>query len=161
MRCFPYFDDESEYLCQKYGLSEGRWHMCISGENTLKVLERARYDYQVNKDKTLRNICRASKLDCFGTTGITKFVCSIAGMVSNEVIEKSLLLTSSNPSRLTGSVAAATVLTILEMGMERGSFLLSKSKINLEVMKKLLNIGTEIRVSIRDNIGSDEIEGEI
>lgn len=61
----------------------------------------------------------------------------------------------------TGSVAAATVLTILEMGMERGSFLLSKSKINLEVMKKLLNIGTEIRVSIRDNIGSDEIEGEI
>lgn len=110
MRCFPYFDDESEYLCQKYGLSEGRWHMCISGENTLKVLERARYDYQVNKDKTLRNICRASKLDCFGTTGITKFVCSIAGMVSNEVIEKSLLLTSSNPSRLTGSVAAATVL---------------------------------------------------
>lgn len=40
-------------------------------------------------------------------------------------------------------------------------FLLSKSKINLEVMKKLLNIGTEIRVSIRDNIGSDEIEGEI
>lgn len=82
-------------------------------------------------------------------------------MVSNEVIEKSLLLTSSNPSRLTGSVAAATVLTILEMGMERGSFLLSKSKINLEVMKKLLNIGTEIRVSIRDNIGSDEIEGEI
>lgn len=39
-----------------------------------KVLERARYDYQVNKDKTLRNICRASKLDCFGTTGITKFV---------------------------------------------------------------------------------------
>ena len=77
MRCFPYFDDESEYLCQKYGLSEGRWHMCISGENTLKVLERARYDYQVNKDKTLRNICRASKLDCFGTTGITKFVCSI------------------------------------------------------------------------------------
>lgn len=74
MRCFPYFDDESEYLCQKYGLSEGRWHMCISGENTLKVLERARYDYQVNKDKTLRNICRASKLDCFGTTGITKFV---------------------------------------------------------------------------------------
>lgn len=80
MRCFPYFDDESEYLCQKYGLSEGRWHMCISGENTLKVLERARYDYQVNKDKTLRNICRASKLDCFGTTGITKFVCSIAGM---------------------------------------------------------------------------------
>lgn len=45
--------------------------------------------------------------------------------------------------------------------MERGSFLLSKSKINLEVMKKLLNIGTEIRVSIRDNIGSDEIEGEI
>lgn len=130
MRCFPYFDDESEYLCQKYGLSEGRWHMCISGENTLKVLERARYDYQVNKDKTLRNICRASKLDCFGTTGITKFVCSIAGMVSNEVIEKSLLLTSSNPSRLTGSVAAATVLTILEMGMERGSFLLSKSKIN-------------------------------
>ena len=161
MRCFPYFDDESEYLCQKYGLSEGRWHMCISGENTLKVLERARYDYQVNKDKTLRNICRASKMDCFGTTGITKFVCSIAGMVSNEVIEKSLLLTSSNPSRLTGSVAAATVLTILEMGMERGSFLLSKSKINLEVMKKLLNIGTEIRVSIRDNIGSDEIEGEI
>lgn len=71
MRCFPYFDDESEYLCQKYGLSEGRWHMCISGENTLKVLERARYDYQVNKDKTLRNICRASKLDCFGTTGIS------------------------------------------------------------------------------------------
>lgn len=70
-------------------------------------------------------------------------------------------ITSSNPSRLTGSVAAATVLTILEMGMERGSFLLSKSKINLEVMKKLLNIGTEIRVSIRDNIGSDEIEGEI
>lgn len=158
MRCFPYFDDESEYLCQKYGLSEGRWHMCISGENTLKVLERARYDYQVNKDKTLRNICRASKLDCFGTTGITKFVCSIAGMVSNEVIEKSLLLTSSNPSRLTGSVAAATVLTILEMGMERGSFLLSKSKINLEVMKKLLNIGTEIRVSIRDNIGKDIVK---
>lgn len=155
------YDYEKVTLCQKYGLSEGRWHMCISGENTLKVLERARYDYQVNKDKTLRNICRASKLDCFGTTGITKFVCSIAGMVSNEVIEKSLLLTSSNPSRLTGSVAAATVLTILEMGMERGSFLLSKSKINLEVMKKLLNIGTEIRVSIRDNIGSDEIEGEI
>lgn len=93
--------------------------------------------------------------------GKIKSGCSIAGMVSNEVIEKSLLLTSSNPSRLTGSVAAATVLTILEMGMERGSFLLSKSKINLEVMKKLLNIGTEIRVSIRDNIGSDEIEGEI
>lgn len=83
MRCFPYFDDESEYLCQKYGLSEGRWHMCISGENTLKVLERARYDYQVNKDKTLRNICRASKLDCFGTTGITKFVYEVCS--SNEV----------------------------------------------------------------------------
>lgn len=101
MRCFPYFDDESEYLCQKYGLSEGRWHMCISGENTLKVLERARYDYQVNKDKTLRNICRASKLDCFGTTGITKFVCSIAGMCLEEIYSsiQSVVLITPMPVR--------------------------------------------------------------
>lgn len=161
MKSFPYFDDESEYLCEKYDLSEGRWHMCIYGENTLKVLERARYDYQINQDKTLQRICRASKLDCFGTTNMTKFICNIVGVVSNNVIEKSLLLTCNNPSRLTGNVAAATVLTILEMGMEKGNYLLSKSKINLEVMKNLLITGADIRISICDNAESVEIEGEV
>lgn len=161
MKCFPYFDDESEYLCNKYSISEGRWHMCISGEQTLKVLERARYDYQSDPNRTLQRICRASKLDCFGTISTTKLICSMKGIIANRVVEKLLVLSCNNPSKLTGSVAAATVLTIMESKIDNGSSFLSRSKINLKVLQKLLFINPEIKMRIRNNMENDEIEGEV
>lgn len=161
---FPYFDKESELISRKFQLDEGRWHMCIAGEHTLKVMDRARFDYKNNKEKTLNDICIASKLDCFGATSYARFVCGIEGIISNKKLKKNLILECKNPSRLTGSVAAATILLCVEHKMERGSYFLSESKNNLDIIEKLLQINDEIRIrGIYDHEKDEEIiiEGEI
>lgn len=162
MKYFPYFDEESQYVSNKLHLREGRWHMCIHGEHTIKKLERVRFDYAKDPEKAIADICQASKLDCFGIQKRAAFVCNMEGMCGTELQKKTLILTCEDSSKLTGSVAAVTALLVWEQEMEKGQYLLCEAKQNCKVVEKLLKVNEEVRMEIiNDDEQSLEVEGEI
>lgn len=161
VKFFPYFDKEALCISQELQLKEGRWNMGIFGSRTIKILERVRYDYQANPQKTIEDICVANKLDCFGVKAMTKFVCQISGTVRGIKTEKTIILTCAEPAVLTGSVAAATVLVAKESKRQEGVSLLSDSVIRIKVFQKLLEINPSISIKIIDGLHAEEFEGEI
>jgi len=157
-KSFPYFDEESAAVVQKIGFKEARFQMCLGGERTLRVLDSARSQYKQNPEKTIEDICRSTQLDCFGKSENAIFVCNIDGSANGNTCQKQLLISGPAPSQLTGSVAGATTITILEKELPRQEFLLGETDLSNDIINKLSNIKS---FSCTTKNVSDEIEGEI
>ena len=150
-KAFPYFDEESAAVVQKIGFREARFQMCLGGERTLRTLDSARSQYKQNPEKTIEEICRWKSENAI-------FVCNIDGTANGADCQKQLIISGLAPSQLTGSVAGATVITVLEKELPHQEFLLGETDLSNDIINKLSNIKSFSCVT--KNV-SDEIEGEI
>lgn len=157
---FPYFDAESRSVAEKLHLSEGRWHMCICGERTLKVLESARFRYRQNPEKTLDDLLAANRLDSFGADEKVAYLCQMEGKIRGETVSRTLSLSGISSEALTGKVSAIAAMEVLSHRQRGGRLLLGESSFAKAIVEKLLNAESSLKCRVQENSES-LVEGEI
>lgn len=159
-KSFPYFDEEADAITRKLHLSESRFQMCVNGKRTIDSMNSARFLYKQDPQKTIENLCLASKLDSFGISENTFFLCIMDGKKENRSVKKELLIYGLAPARATGTTAAAAVLCIAERNKTGFVQLLGESDY-AEPIIKLLKENEPQMVLMTKNLNVSEVEGEI
>lgn len=106
---FPYFDEESEIVAQKINPKEAKWYIALGGKHIKAAIDRSCILFNVDKDKAIRELVQASKLDAMKKKYYVIYFVEIYGvdLDGNESV-KTLVLKCNNPTELTGGVAGIT-----------------------------------------------------
>jgi DNA polymerase III delta prime subunit len=164
IKMFPFFDEESKYVAEETNLENGKWYIAMGGECTLRVLEKAKYNYKRDMKKTINDLCAASHVDCAGKKKYAEFIIEIKGKKNNKDIVKTLILKYENPSELTGIIAATTVIAIIKNKLSKGLYPLGECRDMFAFMDVLANISKPLDYQIFDCEAYEifkEVEGVI
>lgn len=163
-KLFPYFDEESQFIRKTLNLKNGKWFIAIDGECTLNVLEKARFNYDKNKEETIRELCTATCADCQGRNTYVEFIVQIEGKINGENQSRTLILKYDNPSRLTGLVAASVVIALSQNKLSKGVYSLGACKEINDLMEIMRSVHNPIQFQLFKGKYSElfeEVEGEI
>lgn len=159
-KMFPFFDGEAEVVTRKLDIDEARFHMCVSGQRTIEVMNSARHQYKQNPDETIKKLCTASKLDTFGIKENTFYLCVMEGVKDNAPAKFKLVIHGLGPSPMTGVSAGAATLCFIKETKSCGTILLGESDLSVPIIESLITNQPEFSCEIKDML-STEIEGEI
>lgn len=159
-KMFPFFDGEAEAVTRKLQLDEARFHMCLSGERTIEIMNSARHQYKQNPDETIKKLCTASKLDTFGIKENTFYLCLMEGEKNGTPAKFKMTVSGLGPSPMTGVSAGAATLSFINEKNICGTFLLGESNLAKPIIESLMANQPEFSCEIK-NMNSTEIEGEI
>jgi len=159
-KMFPFFDGEAEAVTRKMKLDEARFHMCLSGERTIEIMNSARHQYKQNPDETIKKLCTASKLDTFGIKENTFYLCLMEGEKNGVPAKFKMTVSGLGPSPMTGVSAGAATLCFLNETKSSGTILLGESDLATPIIESLISNQPGFSCEIQD-MNSTEIEGEI
>jgi len=159
-KMFPFFDGEAEAITRKLNPDEARFHMCVSGERTVEVMNSARFQYKQDPDSTIKKLCTASKLDVFGINENTFYLCVMEGVKNNIPLKFKMTVSGLGPSPMTGVTAGAAVITLEKGNVPKGVKLLGESNLAKPIIESLIANQPEFSCEIKD-MNTTEIEGEI
>ena len=111
----PYLTEEAVAVARRYGLGEVRWYTVFGGEHTRAVLDRYRAGLAPDGravDEAAEELSRATLTDLAGRTPYQAVTCELDG--------RSLVLTGTDSSALTGTTAAHAALAILNGELPAG-----------------------------------------
>lgn len=111
---YPIFDDETLHIAKKLKLSDGRWYFATVGDKTPAALDTASINYQKSPQETIEKLCLASSLDMAGRTPCFNQLIQFDGEVDGVSIVKTAVMKSQGTTEMTGSVAAACAIAILD-----------------------------------------------
>ena len=157
---FPFFDGEAEAITRKINPDEARFHMCVSGERTVEIMNSARFQYKQNPDETIKKLCTASKLDVFGIKENTFYLCIMEGVKNGNPLKLKMTVSGLGPSPMTGVTAGATVIALEKENVPGGIKLLGESDLATSIIESLIENEPDFSCEIKD-MNSIEIEGEI
>ncbi|HRU97881.1 MAG TPA: saccharopine dehydrogenase NADP-binding domain-containing protein [Ruminococcus sp.] len=163
---FPYIDEGALYAASELGLCSGSWYMAFAGNRTLQALENASAVYTKDRNSAVQALSTASELDCAEKGKFVGILIEITGIINKEGDRgtKTLYLRCDDPSRLTGSVAAASLLALGKDILPEGAYPLYKCGQPERFIKYLENFQDVFRIFIADgdrSVFMEEIEGEI
>ncbi|QNP74801.1 saccharopine dehydrogenase NADP-binding domain-containing protein [Streptomyces roseirectus] len=103
----PYLTEEAVAVAGRYGFGEVRWYTVFGGEHTRAVLDRYRAGLPpgLSVDDAAAELSRASLTDLAGRTPYQAVTCELDG--------RSLVLTGTDSSALTGTAAAHAAFAVL------------------------------------------------
>lgn len=159
-KMFPFFDGEAEAVTRKLNIDEARFHMCLSGQRTIEIMNSARHQYKQNPDETIKKLCTASKLDTFGTKESTFYLCVMEGVKDNAPAKFKFIIHGLGPSPMTGVSAGAATLCLAQEKKSCGTILLGESDLAAPVIESLIANEPDFSCEIKDML-TTEIEGEI
>lgn len=124
LELFPYYDEEARWLAKELAVREAGWFMALDEGHTLRVLRRARADYALNPEDTIRRLCAAAGLDCRQNGSYAGMVAEVRGTDRQGPGVRTLTLACPLAKRLTGFSAAACARLIAEGGLRewKGAF---------------------------------------
>ncbi|MGW2383426.1 saccharopine dehydrogenase NADP-binding domain-containing protein [Streptomyces sp. NPDC001658] len=110
----PYLTEEAVAVAGRYGLREVRWYTVFGGEHTRAVLDRHRAGLSPGRSVAAAadELSRATLTDLAGRTPYQAVTCELDG--------RSLVLTGTDSSALTGTSAAHAALALLSGELPRG-----------------------------------------
>lgn len=111
---YPYFDAEAEFVAVSLALRDGEWYIAIDGNHVPPVLEEACSQFLTDRQSAVKNLCTATELDSAGREKYINFIIQLSGIKNGAQITRTLVLQADRPSILTGSVAAAAGIAVLE-----------------------------------------------
>ncbi len=164
LRLFPYFDKESELIAKGLNLKQGQWYMSTAGNQTIKVLEKARFNYLHNTSDVIQNLCAAAQIDCQSREPYAGFVTQMKGLFNGESTTKTLILKCDSPSQLTALAVASTVLAVSKGLFRSGVQALGESTEVKEYIKLMTELNKALILDIQTSGINElfkEIEGEI
>lgn len=143
---YPYLDAESEFVARKLSLRNGAWHLVVDGTHMASSLEGAHAQFVADADIAVKELCKASALDAAGRRTYVKFLVELAGVRGGTALARTVMLESHGISFLTGSVAAAVAMTVLDKKVPGGVY-------------PLMNIpGPEnVIMKLREGLGSHHV----
>lgn len=159
-KMFPFFDGEAEAVTRKMNLDEARFHMCLSGQRMIEIMNSARHQYKQNPDETIKKLCTASKLDTFGIKENTFYLCLMEGEKNGAPAKFKMTVSGLGPSPMTGVSAGAATLSFINKKNICGTFLLGESDLATPIIDSLIANQPEFSCEIKDML-TTEIEGEI
>ena len=159
-KMFPFFDGEAEAVTRKMNLDEARFHMCLSGQRMIEIMNSARHQYKQNSDETIKKLCTASKLDTFGIKENTFYLCVMEGEKNGVPAKFKMTVSGLGPSPMTGVSAGAATLCFAKEKKSCGTILLGESDLATPIIDSLIANQPEFSCEIKDML-TTEIEGEI
>lgn len=107
----PYLNHEGECLARGLMLEVGQWFNVITDGYVLKVLDQA---HGLSRADAVQRLCDASLLDLSGQPPFVTLLLQLDGVYEGEVRTRSLVLSGTGNAALTGAMAAATVVSVME-----------------------------------------------
>ena len=145
---------------RKMNLDEARFHMCLSGQRMIEIMNSARHQYKQNPDETIKKLCTASKLDTFGIKENTFYLCVMEGEKNGVPAKFKMTVSGLGPSPMTGVSAGAATLCFAKEKKSCGTILLGESDLATPIIDSLIANQPEFSCEIKDML-TTEIEGEI
>lgn len=141
----PYLNSECINIAKRLNFKNAKWFMAMEGINTLRVLARAKYDYKTNKEQVIKNLTKATEVDCAGKAHYGVFVMEMSGEFSGKRKEKTVWFQCDSPSALTSSAIAITCRAIKDKKMENGVYSLGESNNPEEIVRYIKKLDKYIR----------------
>ncbi|WDV47394.1 saccharopine dehydrogenase NADP-binding domain-containing protein [Clostridiaceae bacterium M8S5] len=160
---FPYIDKEAKTIIKKLKINNARFNMVVDGENALRVLEKARRDYNKDKEKLITDLCTATKIDCQGRKKYAGFVIEMSGVKSNEYITKTLIVKANTQGELTGLSSAVASKLVKEEILQKGVISLGEIDQTNEIMNYIIK-SKAVELEILDGSINElftKVEGEL
>ncbi len=158
---YPYFDAEAEFVATSLSLCDGEWYIAIDGEHVPPVLEKIRPLFLKDWKSAVKRLCMATELDAAGRQKYINFIVQLTGRKNGAGIIRTLVLQAARPALLTGAVAAATAVAVLEGEIPAGVRPLAEIP---EPAKVITRLGNVKYLNITEGSVNDllqAVEGEI
>ncbi|QLG95459.1 saccharopine dehydrogenase NADP-binding domain-containing protein [Pseudomonas yamanorum] len=107
----PYLNQEGERLAMDLNLDLGQWFNVISDGYVLKALDQA---HGLPRADAVQRLCTASQLDLSGQVPFVTLLLQLDGLFDGQPLTRSLVVSGAGNAALTGAMAAATVISVLE-----------------------------------------------
>lgn len=114
LTAYPIFDDETLHVAKTLKLNHGEWYLTVDGNQMAMALDNAAVQYRDSQQETIERLCLASSLDMVGRKPYYNQLIQFEGEVDAAVTIKTVLLQALGMAQLTGSVAAACAIGLLE-----------------------------------------------
>ncbi|CVK20155.1 saccharopine dehydrogenase NADP-binding domain-containing protein [Sporomusa sphaeroides] len=134
---YPYFDAEAEFVANALALRDGEWYIGIDGQHVPPVLDEVRFRFSTNRHDAIKRLCTAAELDAAGRRQYALFIIELSGRKNGTGITRTLVLQADRPSLLTGSVAAAAAIAVLEGEIPAGIRPLAELPVPDKVIERL------------------------
>ncbi|GAB7529032.1 saccharopine dehydrogenase NADP-binding domain-containing protein [Pseudomonas sp. 3A(2025)] len=113
----PYLNLEGERLARDLHLETGQWFNVMTDGHVLKALDQA---HNLPRDDAVQRLCTASRLDLSGQPPFVTLLLQLDGFCDGQARTRSLVLSGAGNAALTGAMAAATVVSVLEGEIRTG-----------------------------------------
>lgn len=107
----PYLNHEGERLARDLRLDVGEWFNVITDGYVLKALDQA---HGLPRADAVQRLCAASLLDLSGQAPFVTLLLQLEGLCDGQARTRSLIFSGTGNAALTGAMAAATVVSVLE-----------------------------------------------
>ncbi len=157
---YPFFDEESDYIVNNYSIKKGIWNFAIEGVHFNSVLRRARFTFQTDPQKTVRDICESSLKDAEEFHRQIKFYLKATGLKNGTTEEHVLSLKTEEQHVLSGAVTAATAVAVLKGEVAPGVYNLVEIDDPQSVYRRIGNVD-DIHIETGSSENEDMDEGVI
>lgn len=114
LTAYPIFDDETLHVAKTLKLTKGEWYLTVEGSQMASALDSAAIQYRSHPQETIEKLCRASALDMVGHQPYYNHLLQFEGESNGQRITKTVLLQAAGMASLTGAVAAACAIGMLD-----------------------------------------------
>ena len=113
----PYLNLEGEALAMDLQLERGQWFNVITDGHVLKALDQA---HALPRAEAVQRLCTASLLDLSGQAPFVTLLLQLDGLYQGQPRTRSLVVSGAGNAALTGAMAAATVVSVVEGEIRAG-----------------------------------------
>jgi hypothetical protein len=117
---YPYLDAEAEMVAAALALQDGEWYLAIDGERVAAALETIRPQFSDDPFGAVKRLCAATELEAAGRRRYQNFMIQLSGRKNGALVTRTLVLQAESPAVLTGTVAAAAGIAVLEGSIPSG-----------------------------------------
>ncbi len=111
---YPYLDAEAELVAVSLALRDGEWYMAVDGSHVPPVLEAVSAQFAADPRGAVGRLGTAAGLDAAGRRKYINLLVQLGGIKDGAPAVRTLVLRAGRPSVLTGAVAAAAGIAVLE-----------------------------------------------
>ena len=131
----PYLNLEGERLAMQLNLEVGQWFNVITDGYVLKALDQA---HGLPRADAVQRLCQASRLDLSGQAPFVTLLLQLDGVYHEQALTRSLVLSGAGNAALTGAMAAATVISVVEGEIRSGCHAAAEALPHAASLERLL-----------------------
>lgn len=126
IKIIPFYDDECEETAVSSKIKNASWFIVSEGERVTSLMKNARYEWNKDKEKCIKNFMTSVNLDLIGRKEYMCFLLECDGIKDGSYVKKRMAVKTYQPSYFTGFMTGIAAVYMMKNNVKNGVYTMSE-----------------------------------